>query len=67
MKEKTSFNQTDYLKDWTKKNMRYVSVKYKKEFVDEFKEACKKLGKSQSEVIRKAMEETIAEASKKVG
>lgn len=59
------FNQTDYLKEWTKKNMGTVIVKYKKEFVEEFKDACKKLGKSQSEVIRKAMEETIAEANEK--
>lgn len=56
------FNQTDYLKDWTKKNMGTVIVKYKKDFVDEFKDACKKLSKSQSEVIRKAMEETIEKA-----
>ena len=37
--------------------------KYKKEFVAEFKEACKTLGITQSEVIRAAMEETIKKAS----
>ena len=63
--EKQPFNQTDYLKEWTRKNMSTVIAKYKKDFVLEFKEACKALGVTQSEVIRKAMEETISKAQEK--
>jgi len=63
--EKQPFNQTDYLKEWTRKNMATVIAKYKKEFVTEFKDACKTLGITQSEVIRKAMEETIEKAKNK--
>ena len=44
---------------WDKDNLTQVHVAYRKEFVAEFKEACKKLNISQSEVIRKAMEEVI--------
>ncbi|MEG0358855.1 MAG: hypothetical protein RR598_06300 [Anaerorhabdus sp.] len=47
---------------WDKKNMTFVSAKYKKEFVEEFKEACKKLSISQSDVFRKAMVETIMDS-----
>lgn len=50
--------------EWQKQNMKQVSVSYKTDFVLTFKEACKKLGVSQSEVIRKAMEETIEKASR---
>lgn len=60
--KKEPFNQSEYLAKWTKENMLYVRVKYKKDFVLEFKAACKKLGITQSEVIRKAMEETIRKA-----
>ena len=34
-----------------------------KEFVDEFKEACKKLGIKQSDVFRKAMQDMIEKAN----
>ena len=54
-----TFNQYKYMNDWKKDNMSHVGAQYKKDFVDEFKIACKGLGISQSEVIRKAMEETI--------
>jgi len=36
-----------------------VYAKYNATFVREFKAACKKIGKSQSKVIREVMEETI--------
>lgn len=45
-------------------NMAMVGAKYKKDFIAEFKEACATLGISQSEVIRKAMQETIEKAKK---
>lgn len=65
MPKKTSgeFNQAKYMAEWQKQNMKQFSVSYKTDFVFAFKEACKKLGVSQSEVIRKAMEETIEKAS----
>ena len=49
---------------YDKKNMAFVNAKYKKEFVREFKEACKTLGITQSEVFREAMIETIEKAKK---
>ncbi|MEF9920556.1 MAG: hypothetical protein RR802_06000 [Erysipelotrichaceae bacterium] len=39
-----------------------IKAKYKTEFVLDFKEACNKLGTSQSQVIRDAMNQTIAKA-----
>lgn len=56
------FDQQAYMYEWAKENMATVNVRYKKEFVQEFKAACKALGLKQSEVIRKAMEETIEKA-----
>ena len=56
------FNQAKYMAEWQKQNMKQISASYKTDFVLEFKEACKKLGVSQSEVFRKAMEETIRRA-----
>ena len=47
---------------YDKKNMAFVNAKYKKEFVQEFKEACKSLGITQSEVFREAMIKTIERA-----
>jgi hypothetical protein len=58
------FDQQKYIADWDKSNMRTVTGKFKKEFVEEFKEACKKLGLTQSAVFRKAMEEVIEESKK---
>lgn len=60
MEEK--FNQQEYIKEWKKKNMKQVKATYKTEFVDEFKEACAKLGIKQSDVIRKAMQDVIDQA-----
>ena len=57
-----NFYQVKYQNQWIKENMKTVRGTYRNEFVDEFREACKKLGVSQSEVIRKAMEQTIKEA-----
>ena len=47
---------------YDKANMAMVGAKYKKEFIANFKKACKKLGISQSDVFRKAMLETIEKA-----
>lgn len=65
MKEKKEFNQQEYIEDWKKKNMKQVKATYKTEFVEEFKEACSKLGISQSDVIREAMKRTIDKAKNK--
>ena len=59
------FNQTKYINEWAKVNMATVMGKYKKEFVAEFKDACKILGIKQSEVLRKAMVDTINKAKEK--
>lgn len=53
------FNQNKYIQEWKKEHMAKVSVAYNKEFVEQFKTACKKLGISQSQVIREAMEAII--------
>lgn len=58
------FNQIDYQNSWIKENNATVKASLKKEFVLEFKEACKVLNKSQSSVIREAMEETIKKSKK---
>lgn len=55
----SGFNQQDYQNQWNKKNMALVGSQFKKEFVNEFKAACKKLQKKQSEVIRDMMNQTI--------
>lgn len=47
---------------WAKEHMRTVGAKYKKEFVDEFKEACTILETSPSQVFREAMQATIDKA-----
>lgn len=65
MEEKKEFNQKKYIKEWSKKNMKQVKVSYKSEFVDEFKEACSKLGLKQSDVFRKAMQDIINQANDK--
>lgn len=60
--ENKKFNQAKYMREWQKENMKQVKASYKTEFVDEFKEACKKLGIKQSDVFRKAMQDTIKKA-----
>lgn len=57
--EKEKFDQKEYVKQWTKSNMKTVSVSYKTEFVTEFREACEKLGIKQSAVFREAMEQFL--------
>lgn len=59
------FNQKEYIAEWRSKNMMRVSATYKNEFVLAFREACQKLGVSQAEVIRNAMQETICKAENK--
>lgn len=58
-----NFDQSKYQNQWNKKHLKSVNAAYKSDFVLEFKTACKKLGITQSEVIRKAMEETIRKAN----
>lgn len=64
-KSSGEFDQIKYQNDWKKENMKQVGGSYKNEFVEQFKAACKKLGVSQSEVIKSAMEETIRKAEGK--
>lgn len=52
-------------KKYQKENMSQIKASYKKEFVEEFKESCKKLEITQSQVIREAMQKTIKKAQKK--
>ena len=59
-----AFNQNAYMAQWKKENMKSVHACFKNDFVDAFKASCKKLGIKQSEVFRKAMQETINEAEK---
>ena len=59
------FNENEYKREWKKENMGIVKASFKKDFVDQFKEACKSLGISQSDVIRNAMEEVINRAQNK--
>lgn len=59
---KKEFDQIQYQNSWIKENNATVKASFKKEFVLEFKEACNKLGKSQSSVIKEAMEKIIEEA-----
>lgn len=47
---------------YQRQKMTAVNAKYKTEFVNEFKEACKVLGKTQSEIFREAMEQAIEKA-----
>ncbi len=56
------FDENKYKREWKKNNMGIVKASFKKDFVDQFKEACKSLGISQSDVIRNAMEEVINRA-----
>lgn len=53
-----------YQQEWKKKNMAEIRAKYKKEFVEDFRAACEKLGVKQSEIIRAAAEAVIERANK---
>lgn len=59
------FNQKEYNAKWRAENMMRVSATYKNEFVLAFREACQKLGVTQADVIRNAMQEMIDKANKK--
>ncbi len=61
-KTDSNFNQNAYIAQWKNENMKSIHACFKNDFVDSFKEACKTLGIKQSDVFRKAMEETIKEA-----
>lgn len=63
-KDGKPFNQTKYIQEWQKENMKTVNCRYSKDFVEQFKEACIKLNITQSQVIRKAMQDTIDKAGK---
>ena len=59
------FNQKEYTAKWRAENMMRVSATYKNEFVLAFREACQKLGVTQADVIRNAMQEMIDKANRK--
>lgn len=59
------FDQIEYQNKWIKENMAYVGGTYPKELVLQFKEACRKMGISQSSVFRNAMEKVIENADRK--
>ena len=44
---------------WDKDNLKIVVGRYRKEFVDEFNQACDEMGLVKSQLIREMMEETI--------
>lgn len=56
------FDQNKYIASWKKEHMKSIKVSYRSDFVDNFKLACSKLGMSQSQVLKKAMQETIEKA-----
>lgn len=51
-------------KKYAKKNIKKLSCSFNKEFVDQFRDACKSLDITQSDVIRQVMQETIDKAQK---
>ena len=51
-------------KKYAKKHIKKLGCSYPSEFVDDFRDACKKLKIKQSEVIRKTMEAVIEKAKK---
>ena len=59
------FDQNKYMNDWKKTHMARVNASYNTEFVAEFKEACRSLGVSQSQVFREAMQKVIDNSKKK--
>lgn len=56
------FNQKEYNKKWDKENMGVVKASFKKDFVTEFKDACKTLDIKQSDAIREMMQTIINKA-----
>lgn len=51
-------------KKYAKKNIKKLSCSFNKEFVDQFRDACKSLDITQSDVIRQVMQKTIDKAQK---
>ncbi len=64
MNQETKAKNIKYMNTWIKENYMRVGGSYPKAFAQEFKDACKQLGLSQSEVFKKAMKETIEKAKK---
>lgn len=62
MTRKTNPKQYPQQAQWRKANMKMVGAVFKKEFVEDYREACKKLGIKQSDPIRNAMLETIEQS-----
>lgn len=59
MNDETKAKNIKYMNTWIKENYMRVGGSYPKAFAQEFKDACKQSGVSQSEVFRNAMQETI--------
>lgn len=51
-------------KKWQKDNMLSISVKYKKDFILEFRQALEKLDLKQSDIFRQAMQDIINKSKK---
>lgn len=64
MNQETKAKNIKYMNTWIKENYMRVGGSYPKAFAKEFKDACNQLGLSQSEVFKKAMQETIEKAKK---
>lgn len=64
-KDGQPFDQNKYMQEWSKENMLAVSVRYNKQFVEDFREALKVLNLKQSDVIRVAMQDIIDKAKDK--
>ncbi len=64
MNQETKAKNIKYMNTWIKENYMRVGGSYPKAFAQEFKDACKQLGLSQSEVFKKAMKETIEKTKK---
>ena len=57
-------NKYSSQKKYQKNNMLSISVKYKKDFILEFRQALEKLDLKQSDIFRKAMQDIIEESKK---
>lgn len=60
--ERKSTQNTKYINEWLQQNYSCVSAKYPTEYVAKFREACKKIGISQSSVFKEAMQSVIDKA-----
>ena len=57
-------NKYSAQKKYQKNNMLSISVKYKKDFILEFRQALKKLDLKQSDIFRQAMQDIINKSKK---